>query len=59
MDVQMDVQMDVKTTVPFACMKGDLLGRRSKKAQPPWAMLSLIVNVLRLVWVLFKYPPIF
>jgi hypothetical protein len=46
-------------TVPFACMKGDLLGKRSKKPQPPWAMLSFVVNVMRLVMYLIKHPLVF
>jgi hypothetical protein len=35
------------------------LAKRSKGSQPPWAMLSLIVNVVRLVIFLIKHPPMF
>jgi hypothetical protein len=32
---------------------------RSKKPQPPWAMLTFVVNVVRLFLVLIKDPPQF
>lgn len=29
-----------------------------KNSQPPWAMLSFVVNVVRLVVFLIKHPPL-
>ncbi|MGY3382099.1 hypothetical protein ACVWYS_004122 [Arthrobacter sp. TE12231] len=33
------------------------MAKRSKKAQPPWAMLSFMVNLARLFFI--GHPPLF